>query len=888
MSAQILKSRPRGRGWLSSIGARLTLILLALGGVSALLGVVASMVFARVSEDMSHLTRTELAALEHSGALVAATDSAKNAMIGAIAARDAEALEARAQAAGEAAVQLDAAVAGLADELRADLQADATKAGERLGALVAARDLQFENEARVAQGLDALRAAGASLSERMVEMADAAYFDLAMGGETTIEAVDATLSDLVEEQFVALQSLLGARAEINLLSGAILSAQLSTDDSTRSILDDLALASRGRLVELIAGLEANAYGAASAESIRQAADAFAEIRQARGFRTGAATSRILAVRRDADVLLASAIDDMIFGLMIAAEEASAENREAIQGLLDEEVSFINTLFEISGAVSRFQESALDVAVAQHPDDVRLVAPDLLRNAEALSAHKGFADGALDASLAELVRLADPEGGLPAFKKAALQADIAAAEAVQAASAAVLLISERAAELGVASRGEIATMATEIQTEIAGARDQVDILLFVQAGGVLLALLLTRLLVQRPLRRISETTERLASGDLAEVTGFDRASLEINRIARALSVFRDGLIEKDAMEASQNAERQARMAEQMAAVTLIGNGLERLSRGDLTQRIEEDMAEGYDKLRTDFNNAQDNLRDMLRELSDASSVILSGTGELSAASDDLSRRTESQAATLEESVAALDEVTSNVNAAAGHARDVETTIEAAKTEAEQSRSVVREAIDAMQAIKTSSDKISSIVSVIDDIAFQTNLLSLNAGVEAARAGEAGRGFAVVASEVRGLAQRSSESAMEIKALIGDSAQRVDHGVDLVGNAGDALMSMLERFSDVSTMVAGISQSSVDQATSLKEVNTAMTDLDVVTQENAAMVQRTTEATTGLNNEASRLSALAARFAVDATPGALGQPVRRQGSGLRGVAGPVRAA
>ncbi|WP_375257103.1 methyl-accepting chemotaxis protein [Citreimonas sp.] len=886
MSAKILKSRRSRRGWFSSIGARLTLILLALGGVSALLGVVAAMVFGRVSQDMAHLTRAELPALEQSGALVAATDSAKNAMIGAITARDAAVLDDRAQAARDAAAHLDTAVAGLSDELRADLQGDATEAGERLGALVSARALQFENEARVAEGLDALRAAASNLSEQMVEMADTAYFDLAMGGETTIGAVDATLSDLVEQQFGALQLLLGARAEINLLSGAILSAQLSTDDSTRSILDDLALAADARLAELVAALEANDYGAGSAQPIREAAGAFAEIRQARVGRTGAATSRILALRRDADVLLASAIDDMIFGLMIAAEEASAENRAAIQGLLDDEVSFINTLFEISGAVVRFQESALDVVAAQHPDDVRLVAPDLQRNAQALAAHAGFADGALDAPLAELARLADPRAGLPAFKIAALEATIAAAEAVQATSAAVLLISERAAELGDASRGEIAAMATDIQAEIAGARERVDMLLIVQGAGVLMALLLTRLLVQRPLRRISETTERLASGDLSEVTGFDRASLEINRIARALAVFRDGLIEKDAMEARQEAEREARMAEQMAAVTLIGNGLERLSRGDLTRRIDEDMAEGYDKLRTDFNNAQDNLRDMLRELSESSSVILSGTGELSAASDDLSRRTESQAATLEESVAALDEVTSNVNAAAGHARDVETTLEAAKTEAEQSRSVVREAIDAMQAIKTSSDKISSIVSVIDDIAFQTNLLSLNAGVEAARAGEAGLGFAVVASEVRGLAQRSSDSAMQIKALISDSAQRVEHGVDLVGNAGDALMSILERFGDVSTMVAGITQSSVDQATSLKEVNTAMTDLDVVTQENAAMVHRTTEATSGLNNEALRLSALAARFSVDA--GQARKAAAADGAGPARKSGPARAA
>jgi methyl-accepting chemotaxis protein len=402
------------------------------------------------------------------------------------------------------------------------------------------------------------------------------------------------------------------------------------------------------------------------------------------------------------------------------------------------------------------------------------------------------------------------------------------------------------------------MATGIEAEVASASDRLNLLLGVQAAGVIAALILTRVLVQRPLHRVSRTTERLASGDLAEVEGFARSSLEIRRIADALSVFRDGLIEKRDMEARQEAERAARMAEQQAAVTAIGNALERLSKGDLSQSIDDDMAEGYDKLRDDFNHAQANLRTMLEELSSASAEILASARQLATGSDDLAGRTENQAATLEESVAALDEVTSNVNESARHAQEVRGNLDTAQSDAESSGAVVRDAMEAMQAIKDGSDKISNIIGVIDDIAFQTNLLALNAGVEAARAGAAGRGFAVVAEEVRGLAQRSSESAMEIKALIGDSATQVDRGVDLVGNAGNALIAILEQFKAASGMVAGIARSANEQALSLKEVNTAMTSLDSVTQENAAMVQDSTAATSRLNAEAMRLAELASNF------------------------------
>ena len=246
--------------------------------------------------------------------------------------------------------------------------------------------------------------------------------------------------------------------------------------------------------------------------------------------------------------------------------------------------------------------------------------------------------------------------------------------------------------------------------------------------------------------------------------------------------------------------------------------------------------------------------------ESTTSISNGASEISQASEDLSRRTESQAATLEQTAAAIVELTASVKTSADGARNVENTVQKAREEAETSGEVVQNAVSAMGGIEESSNKISQIISVIDDIAFQTNLLALNAGVEAARAGDAGRGFAVVASEVRALAQRSSEAAMEIKALISESTSQVEQGVDLVGRAGEALHSIVGRVSHISQLISEMAEGAAEQSTGLSEVNIGMSQLDQVTQQNAAMVEEATAAGHTLNSDAVTLSELVARFQV----------------------------
>ena len=311
-------------------------------------------------------------------------------------------------------------------------------------------------------------------------------------------------------------------------------------------------------------------------------------------------------------------------------------------------------------------------------------------------------------------------------------------------------------------------------------------------------------------------------------------------------------------ARREAERLSAEAAQNALVEALAGSLARLSDGDLTTRIERDMSGAHGRVKDDFNNAVECLGQTLAQVLQSVSGLRGGSDEISSASDDLSRRTEQQAASLEETAAALDEITATVKRSADGARQAAAVAGEARGQADRSGAVVREAVAAMDGIRKSSDQISDIIGVIDEIAFQTNLLALNAGVEAARAGDSGRGFAVVASEVRALAQRSAEAAKEIKTLISASAAEVAQGVKLVGEAGASLDAIADKVGEMDALVAEIAASSQEQSSGLSQVNAAVNQMDQVTQQNAAMVEQSTAAALSLKTEAEGLARLVGRF------------------------------
>ncbi len=365
-------------------------------------------------------------------------------------------------------------------------------------------------------------------------------------------------------------------------------------------------------------------------------------------------------------------------------------------------------------------------------------------------------------------------------------------------------------------------------------------------------------VTRPIARVGRAMQVVTDGDLDHVISDIGRQDEIGQIAQSLEGLRERLTLADLSEK----ERLRLQAEQARVVEGLSIGLQNLSAGDLTQTIKVPFADEYEALRADFNQTVERLSETIVQVVEASQSIKARSTEISRASEDLSHRTENQAATLEETAAALDELTASVKSAADGARQVESIVRQARREAEESGSVVQGAVSAMTEIKKSSEHISQIIGVIDDIAFQTNLLALNAGVEAARAGDAGRGFAVVASEVRALAQRSSAAAKEIKSLISASTQHVGRGVEQVDRTGEALANIVDRVAHIATLVTDIAAGSGEQATGLAEINIGVTQLDQVTQQNAAMVEEATAASHALHQEATGLAELVARFSVHA--------------------------
>ena len=399
----------------------------------------------------------------------------------------------------------------------------------------------------------------------------------------------------------------------------------------------------------------------------------------------------------------------------------------------------------------------------------------------------------------------------------------------------------------------------------------------------LGMLLARM-IATPIRSLTGTMGKLASGDnTVIVPAVDRRD-EIGRMAQAVQVFKDAAIEKIRVEAQAEelrssgenerarveAEKQRMAEEDHIAVTALAAGLANLAQGDLTHRIQVTFAPKTQQLKDDFNAAIAQLQETMTGISSAIAAMKTGTGEISQAADDLSRRTEQQAASLEETAAALDEITSTVRQTAEGARKAAGVSREARTGAEKSSEVVRQAVRAMSQIEKSSDEIGQIIGVIDEIAFQTNLLALNAGVEAARAGEAGRGFAVVAQEVRALAQRSAEAAKEIKALISTSTVQVNEGVGLVGQTGEVLELIASQVTEMSGLVQKISESAQEQSTGLAEVNTAVSQMDQVTQQNAAMVEESTAASHSLAREAEQLAGLIARFNLGSSRGSASRP------------------
>ncbi|QJX10023.1 HAMP domain-containing methyl-accepting chemotaxis protein [Rhizobium brockwellii] len=391
--------------------------------------------------------------------------------------------------------------------------------------------------------------------------------------------------------------------------------------------------------------------------------------------------------------------------------------------------------------------------------------------------------------------------------------------------------------------------------------------------VLAAIVFVTFGITGPIARIAASMKRLADGNVDADVPYAGRTDEIGAMAAAVSVFRRAAIAKKELEAQSELLRQQRdtelaeakeradaEAEQRlrAATSGLAGGLRRLADGDLNFSLPDPFAPDFEGLRNDFNQSVEQLHDTLDNISRSISVIDEGALEIANGSHDLSQRTERQASSLEETAAALHEITANISLSSDRTLEARTIAAMANKSASGSAEVLTRTVEAMRRIETSSAEISSILNVIDEIAFQTNLLALNAGVEAARAGEAGKGFTVVAQEVRELAQRSARAAKDINVLITNASAEVSSGVKLVRETGETLRAIGGLIVEVNRHMEGVSATYQEQAESLAAINSVIRALDRDTQHNAAIAEEANAASGSLATEVKSLRSLVSQF------------------------------
>lgn len=377
------------------------------------------------------------------------------------------------------------------------------------------------------------------------------------------------------------------------------------------------------------------------------------------------------------------------------------------------------------------------------------------------------------------------------------------------------------------------------------------------------------MITAPVEKITSVGESLIKGVEIEHTPFANKKDCVGRLSRILSAFSASVAAQ-----KKDAERQSVLSAQVAealeksksdsaktaqVIAALRGALNRLATGDMQVEINErDYSSEFSDLLKTFNSSIGNLGSALSSVKMSYDVISVGAAEISTASDDLARRTEKQAANLGQISATIKTINASTQNNAQSCVDAASEASEALKKISDSSEIMVLTTAAMTEIKKSSDNIEEIISVIDNIAFQTNVLALNAGVEAARAGEAGRGFAVVAQEVRSLAEQSARSARDIKNLIVSSADQVKRGVTLVHETSENLHDFQKRTEAVAGRIKEIAHKTRDQSSNLNEITASIADMDRVTQENAAMVEETTAASHNLNGEVQSLSDVLGSF------------------------------
>lgn len=892
-----------------SIAAKVSLTLLAMGGAVATAVGVGLIIFQSVAQSVTELTETSMPKIEASAHVIELTGHVRDDLAKFSFSTSRAALAETREALTQEIDKLETGVSRLEPEAIAEIDpliAELRRSLDRMNTALGAR---FDAEAEMVLNIATFRATAEEARLALASLSDDALFDLSIQSEETVETVRETLTNLTDREFAQTRMILDIRAELNLVTGVVIAMAETSDPGLRSILADLASGGMTRLDRALAGAAESPALAEELAPIVETRDYLAaKIAQPRK------DTALLRFRQQSDAVLSEIIDTRSFMLAILAEDSATANEATIRDLIDNEVSSIQEAAAVNLAVKALFISALLGTSAGTADGVEAQQAALDEAADVLRrlADAEVVNEELRRLIDRILTFADPATGLLATRGQFLEASDLAIDRATHASAQLASIAAAAQAAGAAAMADVIATGEQVATHTEHGITQLRMIALAGVGIILASVLATWAVILRPMARVTRVTERLSTGDLAPVTGLDRVGGEIGRMAQALAVFRTSMIERAEMEAAEKrreaeqraqekaaeeekrraaaeakaekerraeedrkreaaeearrremeravqAERDERAAELGVVVSRLQEALVDLAAGDLTVEISDEFAAAYEDLRANFNAAIKAVAEVIRSLTASAENVSGASIDIASFADDLAGRTVENAASLEETAAAVTELSATARSTSELAHQARSVMDEAQREAERSKLTVEDAVGTMGKIESSSDEVLRIVDLIEDIAFQTNLLALNAGVEAARAGEQGRGFAVVATEVRALAARSSEAATEINTLVSATRSQISTGVEHVNATGQALSGILTFISEISEHISGITTSASEQATTVSSISEAVHRLDDATQKNAAMFEKSQRTCGDLSNESSQLLCLAQRF------------------------------
>lgn len=899
----------------SSVKTRILLILIAMSLLSAASVGVGLLAFNTIQKHFAEITSERVPEIGGTMRLILSTGHLTNQLMEMNAAENRAQLDGKHGAATEQVVLISEQLTALAPNIQIEFSQLMEAVASDIETLQKKRLQEFAANDQLNSTMAFLGRAGGDASQRIKPLVDQAVASLQLGGEATISAVETTLSSLVDDQFKTVTDVLQIRSEINLLAGISLAKSTITDPGRLSILNDIGTSSSKTMMEILPLLEGNDDLAGYTPQIRDAAEFYSNIFLKTDGVSRVAKGKYLSIRQQADSALSGAIDDLVFTLTISAADAVDGNRTAIQDLMDVQVKNIREMLVLDAALQEFISVAMLVALSE--DEQALAAAQ-----ERLKAAHSRLDAAMIEDVSSITKIvqqlfsaSDTNGGVASQRRASMLAARESSQFGAKAISGVQAMANEAGALGLESLEKVGASGVNLSSLIVADKSRMYFILGVVVTVLIGAMIATQSLLIRPLSTLTQTTERLAQGDMAPIEGFDGRKDEIGRMGHALAVFRENSLKHNELDKANKLREVEEQNNRRAMFNLlaseIGSVVSSASAGDFSKRVEKkfddaELAElsndlnslmdttelGLDETRIalkamaaadlthcmagdfqgifseladDVNETTRNLSGLVGKIRESATSSSGSAIELTNGAQKLASRAEQQAATLEETASAIEEMSEIAKSSSESLTEAEILSNQVAEKTEVGSTAATAAVENVQLIQESSSKIYEIISVIENISFQTNLLALNAAVEAARAGDAGKGFAVVASEVRALAQRSTDAASEISNLIRESTERVTQGVKSVEAAKSSFNDIDGSVRPVIELLSQIANSVREQATGVGEISQAVNRMDEMTQENAQMADMSTSMAGQLSKEISDLSDLAGTFKIENAPG-----------------------